>query len=238
MRKAVLFIHGLSAKKEDNQYFIDEMKKYPNIDMFSFTLPGHENDKVTKVKYKMWIDKSEEELLQILKKYKKVIIVSHSMGTIIAINLASRYKEVSKLVLISPAFIFGNIKQNKEDLKNLLNNKVDIELGTGFEGFFKKFVEVPALVMYEYKKMAFINKKNISKIKCPTLIIHGNADNVIPVSSSEYVYNNLKCQKDIVIVDKARHQVFKSIKKKNITKYIYKFITFNILYFVTKKKVI
>lgn len=238
MKKAVLFIHGLSAKKEDNQLFIDEMKKYPNIDMFSFVLPGHEDDRVTKVKYEMWIDKSEKELLNILKKYKKINIVGHSMGTIIAINLASRYREVSKLVLLSPAFIFGNIKQNKEDFKNLINNRVDKDLGTGFEGFFKKFIEVPTSVMFEYKKLAVKNKKNISKIKCPTLIIHGNADNVIPVSSSEFVYDNLKCKKDIVIVDKARHQVFKSIKKTNIIKYIYKFITFNILYSITKKKVI
>ena len=106
--KAVLFIHGLSAKVEDNKYFIDEMKKMPNIKIYSFILPGHENDMVKRVKYNEWINKAESELKEILKKHKKVTIVSHSMGTIIATNLASRYKEIEKLVLISPAFLFGN----------------------------------------------------------------------------------------------------------------------------------
>ena len=111
--KAVLFIHGLSAKKEDNEYFIKRMNDFKNIELFTFTLPGHENDIVTKVTNKEWLDKSEEELQKILTKYKKVTIVAHSMGTIIAVNLASKYKEVEKLVLISSAFKFGSFKQNR-----------------------------------------------------------------------------------------------------------------------------
>ena len=234
--KAILFIHGLSAKVEDNRYFLDEMKKYKNIDIYSFILPGHENDKVTKCKRKEWLNKSEYELKNLLKKYSKVTIVAHSMGTIIAINLASKYKEVDKLVLIAPAFQFGSFKQNKEDLKNILKGNIDENIGTGFEGSFRKFIEIPKSVMVEYYKMSTENRNNISKIKCPTLVMHGDIDNVIAIDSSKYVYDNLKCQKDLVIMKNVRHQVFKSIKKEQITKYIYNFITFNILYEFNKKK--
>ena len=51
------------------------------------------------------------------------------MGCIIATNLASRYKQVEKLVLISPAFIFGNFEQNKEDLKAKAKEYVKTEQG-------------------------------------------------------------------------------------------------------------
>lgn len=236
MKKAVLFIHGLSAKKEDNIYFLDQMKKYRNIEIYSFTLPGHENDTVTKATGKDWLEKSEEELKQVLKRHKKVTIVAHSMGTILAVNLASRYKEVEKLVLLSSAFIFGNFKQNKDDLVKIITHKVDEEVGTGFEGALKKFFTIPKSVMIEYKKLADNNKENIKKIKCPTLIMHGSIDNVIPLKSSEFVYNNLTCHKDLVIIKNVRHQVFKSKKKDKITKYIYNFITFNLLYELNKKK--
>ena len=64
--KAVMFIHGLSAKREDNEYFINKMKEYPNIELFTFTLPGHKNDMTTKSTGKEWLDKSEEELKKIL----------------------------------------------------------------------------------------------------------------------------------------------------------------------------
>ena len=234
--KAVMFIHGLSAKQEDNEYFINKMKNYRNIELFTFTLPGHENDTTTKSTGKEWLDKSEEELKKILKKYKKVTIVAHSMGTILAVNLASRYKEVDKLVLISSAFKFGSFKQNKEDLKNILTNKVDKEVGTGFEGAIKKFFAIPKSVMIEYKKLADNNKENIKKVTCPTLLLHGDIDNVISVYSSKFVYDNLNCKKELVILENVRHQVFKSTKKEIITKYIYNFITFNMLYKLSRKK--
>ncbi len=236
--KAVLFIHGLSAKVEDNKYFIDEMKKMPNIKIYSFILPGHENDMVKRVKYNEWINKAESELKEILKNHKKVTIVSHSMGTIIATNLASRYKEVDKLVLISPAFLFGNLEQNKKDLKNLLNNNVDDNIGTGFEGALTKFFEIPKSVWIQYRKMARDNISNIAKIKCQTLIISGNCDNLISMKAVQYVYDKLKCKKDLVIVDNVRHQVFKSHKKDVITMYIYKFIAFNFLYKISKRRTI
>lgn len=236
MKKAVLFIHGLSAKKEDNIYFLEQMKKYRNIDIYSFTLPGHENDTITKATGKEWLDKSEEELKKVLTKYKKVTIVAHSMGTILAVNLASRYKEVEKLVLLSSAFIFGNFKQNKDDLVKVLTHKVDKEVGTGFEGALKKFFAIPKSVMLEYKRLADNNKENIKKIKCPTLIMHGSIDNVISIKSGRFVYDNLTCRKDFVTIKNVRHQLFKSRKKDVITQYIYNFITFNILYELNKKK--
>ncbi len=234
--RAVLFIHGLSAKTEDNKYFIDRMKQFRNIDIYSFTLPGHSDDKVSRVKYSSWIDKSEEELNKILKKHKNVTIVAHSMGTVIATNLAARYKEINKLVLLSPAFIPGNIKQNGTDFKNLIFKNVDDELGTGFEGFFKKFITVPKSVWFEYRKMARLNMTNISRITCPTLIMYGDNDNLVSKKSVEYVYDNLTCKKDLVVIKRVRHQIFKSNKKDKITKYIYRFITFNLLYRLNKTK--
>lgn len=235
MKKAVLFIHGLSAKKEDNIYLLDQLRTYKNIELYTFTLPGHENDTVSKATGKEWIEKSEAELKEVLKRHKRVTIVAHSMGTILAVNLASRYKEVEKLVLLSSAFIFGNFKQNKDDLVKVITGKVDKEVGTGFEGALKKFFAIPKSVMIEYKKLADSNKENIKKIKCPTLIMHGSIDNVISIKSSRFVYDNLTCPKDFVTIKNVRHQLFKSRKKEIIVQYIYNFITFNILYELNKK---
>ena len=156
---------------------------------------------------------------------------------IISFNLSRASTTLlDKLVLIAPAFQFGSFKQNKEDLKNILKGNIDKNVGTGFEGSFKKFIEIPKSVMIEYYKMSTENRDNIPKIKCPTLVMHGEIDSVIPIESSKYVYNNLKCIKDLVIIKNVRHQVFKSNKKDIITKYIYSFITFNILYEFNKKR--
>ena len=117
-----------------------------------------------------------------------------------------------------------------------MENKVDKEVGTGFEGAIKKFFAIPKSVMIEYKKLADNNKENIKRVTCPTLLLHGSIDNVISVDSSKFVYDNLKCKKELVILENVRHQVFKSNKKEIITKYIYNFITFNMLYKLSRKK--
>lgn len=68
-------------------------------------------------------------------------------------------------------------------------------------------------------------KPCISKITCPVLLIHGMEDNVISYKSSEFVYHQLNCKKDILLVKNVRHQVFKSLKKEEITNYIYRYIS-------------
>ena len=44
------------------------------------------------------------------------------MGGVIATYLASKYKEVTKLILAAPAFEFFKFKDNKISLKNAINS--------------------------------------------------------------------------------------------------------------------
>jgi esterase/lipase len=86
--------------------------------------------------------------------------------------------------------------------------------------------------------MARDNINNISKVNCPTLVMIGDCDNLVSIKSVKFVYDKLKCKKDLVIINKVRHQIFKSYKKDIITKYIYKFISFKFLYKISKRKMI
>lgn len=239
MKKAVLFIHGFSAQVEDNSYFIETMKKHKLIDIHTFILPGHEQRRMGKVKYQDWIQASEVELNKLLAQYSKVTIVAHSMGTILAINLASRYPEViEKLVLISPAYLYGNTEQNRRDFKKLLKLEIDPTIGTGFEGALHKLINVPFPRFLEYRKLVKANAENIPKVVCPTLILHGTIDNIVPIRSSLYIYNYLHGEKHLTLIEDVRHQVFKSHKKDIITKYIYEYILGGVVFKIKMKDMI
>lgn len=237
-KKAVLFIHGFSAKKEDNQFFIDFMKNKSRIDLHTFVLPGHDTKRMGKATYQDWINASTQELEKLLKTYSKVTIVGHSMGTILAINLAVHYSQVEKLVLVSPAYDCGNIEQNAKDFKKLVRHEIDPEIGTGFEGVIYKLFHVPFSRFLEYRKLAKQNEANLSKVKCPTLILHGTIDNVVPIHSSLYVYNTLNCEKHLTLIEEVRHQVFKSKKARLISNYIYDYIIGGIHFKIKKKDMI
>ena len=71
-------------------------------------------DKVTR---NDWINKAEEEIEKIINNgYREIYIIGHSMGGVIASYLASKYKEVTKLVLAAPAFHYLAFNGDKVDV--------------------------------------------------------------------------------------------------------------------------
>lgn len=229
--KKILFIHGFSAKQEDNEYLISYLKKHKNLDVNTFILPGHEDDKVTFVAYHDWLKKSEEQFLKL--NSDKVILIGHSMGAVIATHIACKYK-IEKLILLSPAYYFGALKQNKEDLKNILFKKE--KLDTGFEGFISKMKTVSLRSVMEYYKLSHVGRKDLEKVTCPVLIMHGDKDQIISVESSKDVVNKLKTKRELVIIKGVRHQIFKSKKREQISKYIYYYICGGLIYILNKRK--
>ena len=238
-RKAVLFIHGFSATYYENEYCINTLQKYPELDVYTFTMPGHETPIMRKVPYQSWIEKSEEVLLDLFKDYKTIYLLGHSMGGVIASYLASKYpKKVKKLVLVAPAFEYGSFEQNKDDIKKFFERE-NIKGLVGYDSFFAKIISVPIKQLLEFTKLVKEYKIYIEKVSCPTLILHGNIDNIVPFSSSVYAYDSLqKNRKYLTILRDVRHQVFITNKKEEITKYIYKFLKWDHLFEKMKKDII
>jgi esterase/lipase len=233
--KTVLFIHGFSAKMEDNIYLLEYLEKKKNIRIKTFTLPGHTEHGVEKITYDKWIKKAEEELLETLKETKKVILIGHSMGGAIATILAAKYPQVEKLILIAPAFTVGSLIQNREDIKDVVLRKKH-PFGTGFEGVLRKLFTVPFSDLKEVRKIATLANSILVQVKCPILLLHGTIDQVVPISSSIEIYAKIKGEKQFTILTDVRHQVFKSEKKEEIAKYIYTYIVGGIHFKLRRKE--
>lgn len=92
---------------------------------------------------------------------KDIILIGRSMGSGPACALAVEYPNVSALVLLSP---YTSLKQAVKTL-----------LGT-----------LASLIVRE----RFENLKLIEKVKCPTLLIHGQADDLIPQSHAIQLHQN------------------------------------------------
>lgn len=223
-RKAVLFIHGFSASYYENEYFINTLQRYPELDVYTFTMPGHETPFMRKVPYQDWIDRSEEALVDLFKDYHTVYLIGHSMGGVIASYLASKYPDkVKRLILIAPAFEYGSFKQNKDDITKFFERE-DRKGVAGYDTLFQKILCVPIKQIVEFAKLVKEYKPYVSQVKCPTLILQGNIDDVVPFSSSVYAFDEVKGEKYLTVLRDVRHQVFISVKKEEITKYIYNFL--------------
>ena len=79
------------------------------------------------------------------------------------------------------------------------------------------YIEIVHLVRNYYNAPLNVN--------IPTLIIQGTKDNVVPISSSEYVFKSVKSKyKCLLIVKGVNHNVFTSKRKEEVTNYIVKFL--------------
>jgi len=222
-RTAVLIIHGFCGGLYENEYLVNYLQQYRNLDVYAYTLPGHEKDFLAKIDYNEWINDSEKHLQELLNKYNRVILIGHSMGGVIATHLATKYK-IKKLVLIAPAFDYFNFEQNIEDIKDF-KSIVKEKDNTIYKDVATKLLRYSPLVLNEFRKLVNEYKNCVRDIKCPTLIIHGTDDEMVKIESSEYAYKNIDTnKKHLKLFPGVRHRVFLGDKKEEISLCIYKFI--------------
>ena len=226
-RKAILIIHGFAGGTYDEEDLAFKLELNKAFDVFQFTLPGHDKN-LSKVSYQEWIKSSEEKVeLLINHGYNNIYLIGHSMGGVIATHLAAKYKQIKKLVLAAPAFHVLNVIKDDLNLKESLKKipkvidsykdelvgrflKLDVSATRELMMLIKKYYDVPTLV------------------NCPTLILQGLDDHLVPKSSSEYVYNILsKNVKKLIYIEGVNHEIFKSNKKEEIFNIVEKFLKYN-----------
>ena len=228
-RKAILIIHGFAGGTYDEEELAFNLELNKSFDVFQFTLPGHDKA-LSKVNYQEWIKSSEEKVeLLINNGYKNIFLIGHSMGGVIATHLATKYKQIKKLVLAAPAFHYLNvikddlnIKESIKKIPKVIDNykdeivgrflKLDVSATRELMLLVKKYYDTPLLV------------------SCPTLILQGLDDHLVPKSSSQYVYNTLsKNIKKLIYLKGVNHEIFKSDKKEKIFKIVEIFLKYNMI---------
>jgi len=228
-RKAVLIIHGFAGGTYDAEDLANELELVNNFDVYQFTLPGH-NKNLSKVKYQEWIKKSEEKVEWLIKNgYNDIYIIGHSMGGVIASHLATKYKKNKKLVLAAPAFHYLNVITDNLNIKESLKVVPKVIEQIGKDEIVARFLKLNISSIEEFMNLVKHYYHAPKEIKCPVLILHGQSDHLVPTSSSEYVYSELKGTKKLVYINGATHDLFKDEKKEQIFEIVEKFLKYGTL---------
>ena len=224
-RRAILIIHGFAGGTYDEEDLANYLELDPFYDVFQFTLPGHRKN-LSKVKYEEWINYSEDKLKWLIENnYKNIYLIGHSMGGVIATYLATKYKEVKKLVLAAPAFQYLKVENEKLKISSSIKSTPGIVKTYGRDEIISRLLKLNPFVLKEFTTL--IKKYyNVTKdLKCPVLIIQGNRDNIVPISSARHVYNTVNSNiKKIVFVDNLTHDVFYGERSKEMFKLVLDFL--------------
>lgn len=214
-RKAVLIIHGFTGSLYDNEYLMNYLEYDPKLDVYAKTLPGHDQDRFSDCKYNKWVTFVEEEIENLINHgYRTIYVVGHSMGGVLASIVASKYKQIKKLVLINAAFDYFNFKQNKIDL-------IDNRNFDKYKGILDKAFRTSPSFIIEFTKLVKKYKTVIDDIDCDTLILQSTEDEIIPLETGEFIYNNIyHNKKHLTYLNKCSHVVLHGSRKKEISEYI------------------
>lgn len=210
-RKAVLIIHGFAGGVYDEEA-LSTYLELNNFDTYTFTLPGHDRTLFNKVKKEDWINSCESHLKTLIDNgYKDISVIGHSMGGVLASYLAVHHKEVKRLVLAAPAFKYFTFDKDDFDTKTALLNSPKVFKEYGKEEVLSRLVQFPKSVIKEFMDLVCESQMLPTLINVPTLIVQGSDDIVVPLKSSEALYDLIKSKKKkIIVLDNVTHDIFRS----------------------------
>ena len=209
-KKAILLIHGFAGGAYDYGDLPNDLELINNYKVFTYTLPGHNKSIINNVTKEDWIRESEYQIEKLINNnYKEIFVIGYSMGGVIATHLASKYKEIKKLVLGAPAFKFFKFRNNKINfiysiklIPNVLKNYTIREI-------LAKYFKVPLHTVKEFSYLVNEYYDDVKNVYCPTLILHGSDDITVPIESINYVYNNIGSNSvKMVQVENVNHSIF------------------------------
>lgn len=128
-----------------------------------------------------------------------VVVIGSSLGGLLAVLLAARVPEVSELLLLAPAFGFG-----ERILDHLGTDQVALWHKKGQRMFYHYGYRQEMQLPYEFLVDALKHDEKILTRPVPTLIIHGEHDEVVPLClSHSYAKSRSHVQLQVVRSDHA-----------------------------------
>ena len=208
--KKILIIHGWGSEAKKWQKVKEELEK-AGFEVFIPDLPGFD---ITPPPPQVWGAKEYSFWVKDYIKNKisdKFILIGHSFGGAIALNLLSQMPEkVEKLILCAPAILRTRKRKTTLTKKIVKTLRKFIKWHTpkSIQRALSKF-----LGNYDYYKAKGIMKEVFKKviqekwahllkeINCPTLLIWGEQDKLVPPKEGEILKKMMKNSELIVLKD-------------------------------------
>lgn len=227
----ILFIHGIFSSHIQFAKMIN-MFSNEGYSIYAVSLKGHgmESIHMTKIDHRIWLEQVNNTLNMLLRKYKNVYIISHSLGTLLTVN-CERINEVKKCILLSPAarpkitlqsMKLGLLLEN-EKLKDpflVENRKIR---GVKFKGLKKVHAIKPLLALF---KLIRLSRNKFPNIELDTLIAISKNDETVRFSSGEFVYKRISSKnKQLFKMVKSYHAVYDPEEEKELLNKCFDFIS-------------
>ncbi|WP_422122214.1 alpha/beta hydrolase [Planococcus sp. X10-3] len=210
MKTGVLMIHGFTGGPFEVQPFAEYIEEKKGWIVKIPTLPGHGESLSLKNKSaESWMMAAELALKELKKQVDRVIIVGFSMGGLIAMYLAMRYK-IEKLVLLSAAVKYISASQILDEVRIAATDAVKGRLAQNplFHLYEYKLLNTPVSSALEFLRVVKMVEPYYHKLTLPVCIVQGEKDGIVPITAAEHIYNQLgSLEKEIYHSKNGQHLI-------------------------------
>lgn len=212
VKTGVLFLHGFSGGPYEIQPFADYIKERTDWTISIPTFSGHgEAEDLAMKGYEAqhWMMDAELAYRRLAKQVDEIIVVGFSMGGVIAMYLAIRYK-VKKLVLLSAAAKYVSPTQLVKDIRFMAQDAMHKKLEENelFQRYKFKFKNVPLSATIQFMKVVRKTEPYIQNVNCPTFIVQGLLDGVVPSATGQFLFDRIRSiEKEIYMSEYGKHHI-------------------------------
>lgn len=210
MKTGVLFLHGFTGGMFEVRPFIQYVEERTDWITSVPILPGHDFPiDLSKVTAENWMMEAELALNRLRKECDRILIVGFSMGGIIALYLALRYK-IEKLVLLSAAAKYISPRILLADAAVLVAESVTKSFppNTFYHLYDYKLRNTPLHAAKEFLRVVNMVKPYYGKITTPVCIVQGKKDGIVPFSTAGHLLRSLGSQqKQLIVSENGKHHI-------------------------------
>lgn len=190
--KGVILSHGFTGNKESHFIFSNFLSDngYTTL-IFDYSGHGESEGELAETNLTRWID-DLNAAIDFMKEYcDNIALLGFSLGGMSSLICSARSKAT---IAISPP----------SDFKKLATHFIKI----GLVKKLKDFIDFGGLkIGHEFitDSSKYNMKKIMREIKCPIIVIHGNKDDIVPLSQSKEIIKHINNPKKLVIINGFGH---------------------------------
>jgi len=238
---AVLLIHGLSATPDELRKLGQHLHRKGGYTISGIRLPGHGTnlEDINAIKWRAWVNHVEESFKALSRGYKKVIVVGHSLGGALALNLGMEFPEAIDGIVASAVpyqFSNQNFKKNSISFRDhftFMKKKKKSEYAKKSDSLVfqerQVFTVNPIHATNQmFQFISFFKKrllKGDSPILSPTLIIQGGKDTTIDPKGVDTLFRKINSSdKQLKHFLNSGHHLMLDIDRESVFENIFNFV--------------
>jgi len=192
----VLVVHGFTGCPQSMRYVGEELHKRFGFTVVGPRLPGHGTSVEDMATTGMadWVGEAERALKDLAARKSKVFVTGLSMGGTITLNLAWQHKDIVQG--IAPIAAAAGILSDPMAGAMMLNPMPKQLPGVGSDikdpnATELAYSDVPSACLTDLTSLILATSTMLKKITCPTLVIQGREDHVVPAENAMHIVKNV-----------------------------------------------